>query len=166
MTQESPHPFVRFTETRDWVAAMMGVYAALPEREREELHAWEAENLVGATVGTSDWPGWTKYIGEPPWRDRLEGSKRTPSPGHVYVMEGNGLYKIGRTTRLDKRIRHFSTLFPVPITVVTTIPTDDPIALEKRLHERFREHRRTGEWFALSEEDLDYIRRIRGSDET
>lgn len=167
MSEDNPRPLVRFTESRDWMAAMMGVYATLPEREREELHAWEAQNLDGATMGTSDWPGWAKYIGEPPWYDRLaEGGKRTPSPGHVYIVEGNGLYKIGRTTRLTKRIKHFSTLFPFPITLVTTIPTDDPVALEKRLHQRFSELRRTGEWFALSETDLSYIRRIRDSDVT
>jgi hypothetical protein len=167
VSEDSPRPFVRFTEGRDWMAAMLGVYATLPEREREELHAWEAENLDGATVGTSDWPGWAKYIGEPPWRERLaEGDDRTPSPGYVYVIKGNGLYKIGRTTQLAKRLTHFSTLFPVPITLVTAIPTDDPVSLEKRLQNQFSERRRSGEWFALSEADLDRIRHDYGSDET
>jgi hypothetical protein len=147
------------------MAAMMGVYAAMSEREREELHAWESDNLDGATVGTGDWPGWAKYIGESPWRGQPSPSKRgerTPAPGHVYVIEGNGLYKIGRTTRLANRLRHFSTLFPFPITLVTAIQADDPVELEKKLHERFGQRRRNGEWFALSEADLEYIRRFYG----
>ena len=34
--------------------------------ERAELEAWERLHLDGATVSTSDWPGWERRIGKPP----------------------------------------------------------------------------------------------------
>lgn len=45
---------------------MVGCGAAMPAHEKESLEKWEAENLDGCTVGTSDWPGWEKYIGSKP----------------------------------------------------------------------------------------------------
>lgn len=58
---------VKFRNFGDYMAAQQGAYAAMPQDEKNELHQWEVENLHGDTVGTSDWPGWTKYIGLPPW---------------------------------------------------------------------------------------------------
>lgn len=51
--------------------AMLDTYAAMSEEEKAELHAWEKENLGNPDhpdVGTSDWPGWRKYLGPPPWK--------------------------------------------------------------------------------------------------
>ncbi|MGN6150839.1 MAG: hypothetical protein ACTHOH_02375 [Lysobacteraceae bacterium] len=48
----------------EYAAAMIGCYAALPQHEREELHAWELQRVDGSGVYcTSDWLGWEKYIG-------------------------------------------------------------------------------------------------------
>jgi hypothetical protein len=97
MSNDGNRPFIRFQYGPDYMAAMIGVYAAMSEREREELHAWEAENLDGGRTATSDWPGWQKYIGPPPWHERAAETpkwrnKRAPVPGYVYVLEDNGLY--------------------------------------------------------------------------
>lgn len=51
---------------RDWFAKMVSVARTMPEHERQELKEWEQANLDGRAVGTSDWPGWEKYIGKPP----------------------------------------------------------------------------------------------------
>lgn len=50
---------------RDFFAMMMGAYAAMPEVEKNSLLEWEKNHLDG-TTGTSDWPGWEKYIGKRP----------------------------------------------------------------------------------------------------
>lgn len=52
-------------DIRDYSAMMVGVYALLPQAEKDELHEWERTHLDGR-VGTSDWPGWIKYIGKMP----------------------------------------------------------------------------------------------------
>lgn len=49
---------------------MLGAYAAMPVEEQYELHRWESENLGDSASGTSNWPGWLKYIGIPPWHQR------------------------------------------------------------------------------------------------
>jgi site-specific recombinase XerD len=68
----------------------------------------------------------------------------------VYVIRGSqGLYKIGRTIDLETRLR----MLPgemrrkwgiTAIELVLAIPTDDA----------YRDQRRAGEWFALTEQDL------------
>jgi hypothetical protein len=45
-------------------AMMLGVYALLPQSEKDELHEWE--KIHNGREGTSDWPGWAKYIGQMP----------------------------------------------------------------------------------------------------
>ena len=40
----------------------------LSDDERKELAACEKENLGQSEKATSDWPGWIKYIGLPPWK--------------------------------------------------------------------------------------------------
>jgi hypothetical protein len=55
----------------DYFRRLVEATATLPEEERKALEEWEAEN-VGKPNGlaTSDWPGWVKYIGDPPWKNR------------------------------------------------------------------------------------------------
>lgn len=50
----------------EWYGKMVNTAKTMPEHERQELKEWERANLDGRTVGTSDWPGWEKYIGKPP----------------------------------------------------------------------------------------------------
>lgn len=54
-----------------WYRAMRTTYEAMSLEEREHLHAWELENLPDSLLATSDWPGWEKYIGKPPWEETL-----------------------------------------------------------------------------------------------
>lgn len=42
--------------------AMHVAYQHMPEAAREELYAWERINLDGRLIGTSDWPGWERFI--------------------------------------------------------------------------------------------------------
>lgn len=53
---------------RDWMEQMVDVALTLSEKDRAELEAWELLNIDGHTVGTSDWPGWLRYLPPPPWK--------------------------------------------------------------------------------------------------
>jgi len=56
-------------ENMDWYQEMLDAYNnVLSDDERKELAAWEKENLGQSEKATSDWPGWIKYIGLPPWK--------------------------------------------------------------------------------------------------
>lgn len=50
----------------EWMNMMVGAGNAMPESEKQALLDWEQANLDGHSVGTSDWPGWEKYIGKKP----------------------------------------------------------------------------------------------------
>jgi hypothetical protein len=51
-----------------WFEAMVNCYDKnLSEEEKDALHKWDREMIGGPEgLGTSDWPGWKKYIGEYP----------------------------------------------------------------------------------------------------
>jgi 5-methylcytosine-specific restriction enzyme A len=65
-----------------WMAQMSGVYQAMSSTERASLEAWEKQHLDG-TSGTSDWPGWTKYIGSQPVPPDAPLRPRRKSAAHV-----------------------------------------------------------------------------------
>jgi len=71
---------------RDWFAMMHGCYQAMPQNEREALLQWEKENLGDGKTGTSDWPGWEKYIGSPPWKDFPPPTKTAKRPSIAFQL--------------------------------------------------------------------------------
>lgn len=44
-------------------------YETTLEEDKQRFHAFEGEHLGDGPTGTSDWPGWEKYIGKPPWKE-------------------------------------------------------------------------------------------------
>jgi hypothetical protein len=81
-------------ELLNWFSAMVGAGKAMPAAEMRELLQWEAENLDGGSVATSDWPGWKKYVGErPSISDEDIANDRC---GYVYLVRAeSGEYKVG-----------------------------------------------------------------------
>lgn len=81
--------------------------------------------------------------------------------GTVYVLrteDGSHRYKIGRTRNLIVRHAQLDTLVPYELTLCHAIPCLDPIALEQVLHTHFATQRVKGEWFELTDDDLQWIR--------
>jgi hypothetical protein len=85
----------------------------------------------------------------------------------VYVIKRagveDGLYKIGFTADLNRRMAEFSTSTPGGMAVVKNIGGGRD--LEARLHERFSASRSSGEWFRLTANDLDEINSIADEEE-
>lgn len=80
-------------------------------------------------------------------------------PGFVYLVRSTtGYYKIGRTKNPDSRIKMFEVKLPFEIELEVLIPTIDMNRLEAELHLRFADKRGQGEWFALTPEDVEYIK--------
>ena len=61
------------TARLEWMSRMVDVYEnELTDAEREELAIWEELHVTGESESaTSDWPGWQKHIGPPPWKVEL-----------------------------------------------------------------------------------------------
>jgi hypothetical protein len=146
----------------EWNAMLYGVYQAMPDAEKEELHEWERKYIDGGgKFATSDWPGWEKYIGErPKFATRPERTKRR---GYIYLVWANtGEYKIGYTIDVGNRIKAFSVQPPFEYKVIHTFPADDMEQAEILLHDKFSEKRIKGEWFSLNDEDVSWFLQISG----
>jgi hypothetical protein len=79
---------------------------------------------------------------------------------HVYVLRSGGedVFKIGRTRQdVDSRRRGLATGNPHLLTVYAVIETDHDALCETLLHKRLRSRRVTGEFFAVSAEELEAV---------
>lgn len=82
----------------------------------------------------------------------------------VYLLECQGLYKIGMTTRdTAQRIADLSVGNPFDITCVAEIYRAGCSSLETQLHNKFASKRVRGEWFKLDEYDVAYISNLASS---
>lgn len=90
---------------------------------------------------------------------RAEGVEIPPAPkrsnpGYVYLLHGNGHYKIGKTKSISRRFREVGLKLPFPVEIEDYIRCDDMDSVEAEWHSRFKDKRLHGEWFNLSAEDV------------
>lgn len=80
---------------------------------------------------------------------------RCPAGPGIYVLKaGGGLYKIGKTGNLQRRMKDYQTVIPSELlTLVAFLPTDN-LRIESALHQCYANKRTDGEWFALSPVEL------------
>jgi len=120
----------------------------MPESEKKELLAWEKTHLGHGTFATSDWPGWEKYIGEPPVY--TDENRLRDRYGYIYLVRiVSGEYKIGRSKDVRRRIKGLGTSSPHALELIHQFPADDASKAESVLHQYFSEksevmRRRTG----------------------
>jgi hypothetical protein len=81
-------------------------------------------------------------------------------PGFVYVIRVGDFCKIGLSANPKSRIASLQISTPTPLEVVCILPTKDMIALEKELHQKYVHAHERGEWFDLSESDVEQIRHM------
>ena len=70
-----------------------------------------------------------------------------------------GVYKIGFTNLVDRRISELGAKAPAELELVHEIKTDDPRGVEKYWHQRFEAKRMRGEWFKLNAADVKAFKR-------
>jgi HNH endonuclease len=71
---------VKQMDSMMYFAQMVAVGKMLPPDEFAALEAWDSTMVGKGGLGTSDWPGWRKYIGEPPWHAWAPPPKPKPRP--------------------------------------------------------------------------------------
>lgn len=99
-------------------------------------------------------------------RKRMEKVRKnkpaSSAPGaggdRVYLIEmgDSGHFKIGHSTNPRQRIQEFNT--PFPIKFICAIECENAVSLEAELHAIFKDKRMRAEWFALSRDDVEYIK--------
>lgn len=99
-------------------------------------------------------------INKPINRRKLKRAQPT-GPGFLYLIQGRqGEYKIGLSAIPQQRIMTLGVQLPFPIEVIHLIETENMLAAERLLHDRFDAQRINGEWFALTDTDVDYIKSL------
>lgn len=79
---------------------------------------------------------------------------------YVYLLESDGLYKIGFARDPNTRRKRLQTGSPKPIRIVHTIRTWHYRHVEEKLHDHFDDKRVRGEWFALDADDVAYFKTL------
>lgn len=73
--------------------------------------------------------------------------------GYVYIARcDTGHIKIGRSKSPNKRIKHFDTIMPVSVSLMSWFYADNYLAAESLLHRQLDTYREKGEWFKLPPE--------------
>lgn len=86
-----------------------------------------------------------------------------PSPaGYVYLLKNtDGVYKIGTSRHPRNRLKTFKTELPFDVQFEHVMPSPDAKSAESIMHVRFQKARIRGEWFQLSPEQVEEIKRIK-----
>jgi hypothetical protein len=79
--------------------------------------------------------------------------------GFVYLIKMGRYYKIGKTNSVGRRERELAIQLPEASRRVHQISTDDPSGIETYWHNRFRDRRANGEFFALTQADVAAFKR-------
>lgn len=97
-------------------------------------------------------------VSTPPIRIPAYTSIERPRDGFVYLLRAeNGTYKIGRARNVQQRLHDIAKFVPFRVELMHVIATPDMPRLESRLHRCFADRRVNGEWFALTDTDVDAL---------
>jgi len=104
------------------------------------------------------WKEWEEKINTP-----IPKSPRRLQPGYIYFAGKDDYIKIGRTSGdPNKRVDTLNSNYPVDsIKLLHIIKSGDTAKHEKEFHDYFADKRVKGEWFKLTEEDIEMIKEIK-----
>lgn len=84
--------------------------------------------------------------------------------GYVYLLDYNGIYKIGMTKNIIKRFNFFKNTLPGNVKLLDYIVTIHYKDLERCLHKKFKKKLFTKfdrEWFRLNENDILFFKKAK-----
>lgn len=91
--------------------------------------------------------------------ERVSARKQSNKSGYVYLIRSqDGYFKIGHTSDPDNRMKTFSVKLPFDVEYVCLIWSGDRFELERSLHDLYKSKHVNGEWFNLSDEDVNYLK--------
>lgn len=89
--------------------------------------------------------------------DRVKGKVKKQS-SLIYLIKAGDYTKIGIASDIDKRVRQLQTGNPLPLEVIFTCNVDNAKDIESKLHIKYYKVRMVGEWFKLSDADIEEIK--------
>src|SRR5215216_4635009 len=88
-------------------------------------------------------------------KPKEQGSIRKVRKGFIYLVQADtGQYKIGYSVDVQSRLKAFSVQPPFEYKLIHSFPA------EAKLHQKYDEKHIRGEWFLLSESEVEWIRSI------
>ncbi len=87
--------------------------------------------------------------------------------GHVYMLEHDGVYRIGASIDAVQRHKQIKVQMPFVTKEIHVISTDDPFGIEAYWHKRFKDKKQKGkqklqgDWFNLSARDIKAFKKRR-----
>ena len=82
-----------------------------------------------------------------------------PAAGFIYLARSaDGKYKIGHSRDVRKRMQSLQTGVHKKLQLVAKVKTSNCSALERICHRRFAAKRLRGEWFNLTENDIQWVK--------
>lgn len=99
------------------------------------------------------------YAKEPPRTVADIQVHDNPRAGYVYIAAAEtGLFKIGKSRNPKERVKGFAgAVMPFQITLLHAIFSADMHMAESMIHQQYKHCRRAGEWFQLSDKELDEL---------
>lgn len=110
------------------------------------------------TISSRVATGWTVEEALSPTRRRSKRDGMNGSSGFLYVVRSGDYFKIGRTSNLTRRLAALRRQFPNEMSVIYTQCVADMVQSERTLHTIFGERRIHGEWFELTDADVQAIK--------
>lgn len=96
-----------------------------------------------------------------PPKEATPRQPKSAKPGYVYLLKSEvGHYKIGRTVNPENRQKTFGVQLPFRVDYECLVKTENMKGLEDQLHQKFADKRLDGEWFNLTPDDIEYIKRL------
>jgi hypothetical protein len=115
----------------------------------------------GLLIWLDDRSSWVPNgVGDPaPSKEpAAQPNPRKSRDGYVYILRSqDGYYKIGKSIVPKVRIRSMGVVLPFAIEPIHLIPSNDYSRAERSLHDKFGDQRVRGEWFALTEGDVEWL---------
>lgn len=94
-------------------------------------------------------------------RSAAQDQRKKGQAGYVYLLcSPEGYCKIGRTKNLTPRLLAIGLQLPFRVELVHSIAVSDPVWAERFLHKKFSACRMNGEWFLLSDADINWIKSL------
>lgn len=91
-----------------------------------------------------------------PWNSKSQPADATT----VYLVAAtNGLVKIGCASDIDKRMSLLRCQSPIPVELAYALKCTHAGAIERALHDKFRSQHDHGEWYQLSSDDIEEVKR-------
>ena len=94
---------------------------------------------------------------------RAFGGARAPAEakeGVVYLLRAGPFFKIGKSIVFEKRLGQIKLQLPHAVEVVHVIQAAHPSQAESHWHRRFAARRLNGEWFELSEDEVNEFKSV------